>query len=428
MKRPRAAIFSRRHKETRPQNTADQPAVFGQEVELPSDPVGGVRCESQGSLPRRNEFSEQSVGIYHDYFAIRGGGERLVLTLARELQATLIYGYRSDKSFEVSAFPPDTRALAFPAALRREGVRSFALSSYFWGERTRARDYRVRIFSGVAAPFAAPPKGCGGVNIFYCHTPPRFLYDKRAHFLAQLGWPARILAPVALKVFGWAYRRAVERMDVIVTNSETTQARVAKYLGRDSAVVHPPIDTELFVWKGQGDYYLSTARLTSLKRVGQIVEAFLRMPHKKLIVASGGEDADLLRAKAASAPNIEFRGWVSDAEIRDLVGNSIATIYVPMDEDFGMSPVESMAAGKPVIGVAEGGLQETVLPNETGLLLNAGFTVNDLVDAVSALAPERALLMRRACEARALLFSKDKFINGIRRIIDDASRRPGDTA
>ena len=192
---------------------------------------------------------------------------------------------------------------------------------------------------------------------------------------------------------------------------------IADHLGRESVVVYPPCDTETFTWQGQQGYYLSTARLTPLKRVDRIVEAFLRMPDKKLVVASQGEEFDRLKLLAGDAKNITFLGWVSEADLRRLIGEAIATIYVPVNEDFGMSPVESMAAGKPCIGVAEGGLLETVLDGETGLLLRPDFTVDDLVEAVHRLNTGRAMSMRHACEARATLFRRRAFVQTMHEII-----------
>lgn len=363
------------------------------------------------------------VALFHDYFAIRGGGERLVLVLARELEGcTLVHGYRTPDSYDGEAFPERSVSLDLPLPFRRSGLRAMALAAAFTRRRRWAASVPVRIFSGVASPFATPEKGKGGVNIFYCHTPPRFLFDQRDHFLARQGAVRRLAAGVAMRRFEKGYREAVARMDVVVANSENTRARISRYLGRDSVVVPPPVDTDEFFWGGQGDYFLSTARLTPLKQVDRIVGAFLEMPDRKLVVVSGGEELEALKRRAAGAPNIAFRGWVDDAQLRALVGNAIATIYLPKDEDFGMSPVESMAAGKPVIGVAEGGLLETIVPNETGLLLPPDFSEGDLIDAVRQMTPERALAMRSACEARASLFTREKFMSAMRAVIEDALR------
>jgi glycosyltransferase involved in cell wall biosynthesis len=349
--------------------------------------------------------------IAHDYFAIRGGGERLVLTLAEAIGADVMYGYRTDESYDAAAFPDGSVDLALPGALRRPGIRAATLAMRFRLARGMAGQYGTRIYSGVAAPFAAPKHGQGR-NILYCHTPPRFLYDQKDHFADRAGRdPARRMA---LEQFRQGYEAAVERMDVIVANSKTVQERIATYLGRSSTLVYPPCDLQAFRWIEQGDYYLSTARLSPLKRVDKIVSAFCAMPDCKLVVASSGEDLERLKALAAGAPNIAFLGWVSEAQLTDLIGRAIATIYVPVDEDFGMSPVESMAAGKPVIGVAEGGLRETIVDGQTGILLKPNFTADDLAHAVSTLTPDKALDWRQTCEIRAEHFSRTRFVEGMR--------------
>ena len=219
--------------------------------------------------------------------------------------ATLVFGYRTEQSFGDEAFPDTSIDLSIPSFLRRFKLHLFSLCAGFALWRGRAGRFRQRIFSGVAAPFAAPRKG-NGLNVFYCHTPPRFLYDKRDYFQARFPAALKPLIALVLKVFAYLYRKTVDRMDLIITNSENTRSRIKTYLGRNSVVVYPPCDTARFQWLGQKDYYLSTARLTGLKRVDRIVDAFIAMPDKKLVVASGGEELEHLRQRAAHAPNIHF--------------------------------------------------------------------------------------------------------------------------
>lgn len=357
----------------------------------------------------------RSIIVAHDYFDIRGGGERLALTMAGALDSPMLCGFRSLQSYDAEMFPPVTIELGLPALLRKPGLRTAALAVRFAMEKRRLRSYRTRIFSGVSAAFAAEATS-DARNIYYCHTPPRFLYDQREHFSSMTaGSPMRRLA---LDQFRRRYEAAVGHMDLIVANSETVRDRIRTYLNRDAVVVYPPCNLESYHWLGQQDFYLSTARHSPLKRVDKIIEAFLMMPDKKLVIASGGEDFAALQQLAGDAPNITFLGWVDEEALQRLIGETIATIYVPVDEDFGMSPVESMAAGKPVIGVAEGGLRETILDGETGTLLPSNFVATDIIQAVRTLTPTRAAAMRRACVARAELFSQDRFIAGIRQLAE----------
>lgn len=356
----------------------------------------------------------EKMVVVHDYFGIRGGGERVALSLARNFDATLMFGYRTSETFDADMFSADIRDLGLPSIFQKPGLRAAALAMRFRASRRSVQKYRTRIFSGVSAPFAAPEAGSGR-NICYCHTPPRFLYDQKDHFSRLVrGGPMRTYA---LERFRKAYEAAFGRMDVVVANSQTVRERIQTFLGRDAVVVYPPCDTDAYKWLGQESFYLSTARLSPLKRVDRIVDAFIRMPDKRLVVASQGDDFEMLKRRAADAPNITFLGWVGEEKLRALIGQAIATLYIPIDEDFGISPVESMAAGKPVIGVAEGGLRETILHGETGLLLAPSFGVDQLVEAVEAMTPARALTMRLASEERSILFSKSQFIAGMDAVV-----------
>lgn len=353
--------------------------------------------------------------LLHDAFDFKGGGERLVLSLCRKLNLDLAYGQWCADSFDLSDLPGQTFDLNGYSSL--PGYRTVNRYRAFT-QRTRfLKDYRTVIYSGINAPLAVHNHSQGR-NIFYCHTPPRALYDLREYQMARLSVLRKILVAGYNAWFQPLYEEAVRHMDVIVANSRNTQDRLTQFLGLESVVVHPPCPTQWFQWKGQGDYYLSTARLEGVKRVGRVLEAFSGMPDKKLIVTSSGPEFLQLREKYKTYSNISFTGPVEEEELRNLIGNAIATLYIPVDEDFGMSPVESMAAGKPVIGVREGGLIETVLQNETGILLNADPSIEEIRQGVLDLSPGRALSMREACEAQAQKFDEKIFIRKMQSLIN----------
>jgi glycosyltransferase involved in cell wall biosynthesis len=273
------------------------------------------------------------------------------------------------------------------------------------------------LYSGFYAPFAVVNQEHGR-RVYYCNAPPRFAYDMRQFYLDQLPAPARPLAAGFFDHVRKNYEASIARMDTVIANSQNVRGRLQRFLGVDAHVVNPPIDTERFRWIESGDYFISLARLTAYKRVELVVRAFLRMPDRKLVVASGGPQEAFLRRLAAGAGNITFTGWTDDDRLRDLIGRARAAIYVPRDEDFGMSPVEAMSAGKPVIGVAEGGLLETVVDGETGFLVPAPPTVESVVDAVERMTAMRALEMRPACELRARHFSKARFLDNMRPFLE----------
>ena len=113
---------------------------------------------------------------------------------------------------------------------------------------------------------------------------------------------------------------------------------------------------------------------------------------------------------AAESKNIFFTGWTTEDELTKLIGNSISCIYIPFDEDFGMSAIESMSAGKPVIGVSEGGMIESVIDGSTGFLLPQNPRIEDICAVVRLMSAQLALSMRTRCEIRATDFSERRFV------------------
>ncbi len=354
--------------------------------------------------------------ILYDFLHCRGGAEQLTLDLLDTFPgADLWIGYRDRRWF------PD-------ACLANRRLRSLRLPARFLGGRTllgllgfrcatrRIRDYPWAIFSGSTALEAVHHRRRGR-NLYYCHTLPRFAYDLRAYYEARLPRWARPALRAVAAMMRYRYEQALGKMDLVIANSENVRGRLQRYLGQEARVIHPPCDVHGFGWRGQADYYLSTARLEPYKRVDLLIEAFRHLPRHRLRIASGGSDERRLRRLAAGADNIRFTGWLDAGALRDQVGNCIATLYIAEDEDFGMSPVESMAAGKPVIGVAEGGLLETVIDGTTGLLIAPRPDPDKIVHAVRALSAERASTMREACERRALDFTKAAFAEQMRQAV-----------
>ena len=347
--------------------------------------------------------------IFYDFMAVNGGAEKLTKTLLNYLPGTdlcagfvnwpafPVLGSQGGRVFDLRAFSnfPPWQILRVIWAFERLSPR---LDLYDWA-----------LFSGIYAPFAVRRRRRGR-NLLYCHTIPRFCFDLREHYMRKVPWIARPVLSALIAVVISKYTKALARMDVVVANSENVRNRLIRHFGRDAVVVHPPVDIRRFQWLGDRGYYISLARLEDFKRVDVVVRAFMLMPHRHLIVTSGGSELERLKQLAAGAANISFTGWVAEEELRVLVGNARAAVYVPMDEDFGMSPVEAMAAGKPVIGVAEGGLLETILDGETGLLIKDNLTPEKLRDAVEKLEGMNPQVMRKRCEQRAALFDESIFV------------------
>jgi glycosyltransferase involved in cell wall biosynthesis len=355
--------------------------------------------------------------ILHDYFIYKGGGERLVISLAKNLGADIATAFIAKDAFDPRESGINTIELYKEKAWSRlPGFRYLQVQFSFLFKIGFAKKYDVIIYSGdclIALTRLRDKK-----NIAYMHTPPRHLYDAYKERLKSYPLWKKIIFVPFVWLNRWRFSYLAKRLDVIVTNSKNTQTRIKEYLGFDSTVVYPPCNTLPFKNLGYGDYFFSWARLYSIKRVDKIVEAFIGMPDKKLIVASGGPELEKIKKMAQGHANITILGWIDDNQLLDYLGRCLATIYIPIREDFGMSAVESFASGKPVIGVAEGGLLEIIDNNKNGLLLQPNFSLEDMRTAVHELTPAQAQTMENACYETAKKFSEQAFIESMKKIIN----------
>lgn len=361
--------------------------------------------------------SPLSTLIVHDYCQAGGGAERLVSVLRQDLPRSALWTSGLYEGYLESGINGDTEVEVLGSSLRFLPRQARALISFLLLGR-RLPTAKNAIYSGIFAVLAAPAHSSRR-RICYCHTTPQFAYGQQEKYRRLVSPFLRPFFTCLVALYRWAYRRAMGRMDLIITNSRHIQQRIHKDLQMESRVIFPPIDVDLFKWIDQSDFYLSLGRLEPRKRVDLVVKAFLHMPDKKLIVASGGSQLEMIKQIAAGAPNISVLGWVDDRRLADLVGRAIACLYLPVNEDFGMSAVEAMAAGKPVIAVNEGGLAETVIDGTTGYLLPPSFEVKDICEAVRTLDNKAALEMRSACESRSRSFSRASFIAQIRSALDE---------
>jgi glycosyltransferase involved in cell wall biosynthesis len=339
----------------------------------------------------------------YDFLLANGGAEQLALTTVEAFPNLELHtGFINPGLFQENLAHTLTKPISHPA------LQAIRMLLAFRHQTSYLSNYETVIYSGSYAPVAVWNHPDGN-NIYYCHTPPRFVYDLKDYYLKQIPYWQRPVLHALIEYVRPRYEHALAQMDTLIANSQNVSQRLKDYLGVESTVIYPPVNTERYKWLSIGEYYLSTARLEPYKRVDLIVEAFVKMPDKQLVVTSGGSDLQRLKRIANHATNIHFTGWVSQQQLIDLVGRAIATIYLPMNEDFGISPVESMAAGKPVIGAAEGGLLETVIDGETGVLIRS---VNQLqiIEAINKLSSKHAQQMREACIHQAQQFTVKQFL------------------
>ena len=349
--------------------------------------------------------------ILHDTFLYKWGWERLMIMMQKALNCDLATWFISNWSFDLKAEWVNWKIYEISSEIFKKGFRHIKLKFAFLFKTKFLKNYDTVIFSWDCLSAVRNCKK-DAKKIYYCHTPPRYLYDLRQEYLKKVKWYLKPAFEILSFIFKRMYENDIKKMDLILTNSKNTHDRLKKFLGYESKILYPPVKLDEFKWISQWDYYLSFARLADAKRVDHIVEAFKKMPDKKLVVVYWENDPqkDKIFKLAKWYNNIEFKTFPGNVWFYECVWNCIATIYIPIDEDFWMSPIESMAAWKPVLWVNKWGLKETIIHKKTGYLIPEWWNPDDIIETITNfLTPEKCLEMRKDCEARAKDFSYEEF-------------------
>jgi glycosyltransferase involved in cell wall biosynthesis len=348
--------------------------------------------------------------IFHDFFDSIGGGEKVALAMARELNGDIItcnLNSRSVQKLDCGKVRfADLGATPMVSPIKH-------LDACYHFSRARFSDqYDFFIFSGNWAVFAAKHHQ---PNLYYCHTPTRAFYD--LHQSYKKSFPAverRAFSAYASFHRKWA-ERYVRHVNKIVVNSANVQERVSRYFGRQSVIIHPPIYTKNYRYKESGDFWLSVNRIYPHKRVELQLETFRQLPDEKLLIVGGiafGDRAEQYLEKISGSlpPNVQLLGNIPEKELIDLYSRCRGFIATSVNEDFGMAPVEAMASGKPVVAVNEGGFRESVVEG-TGRLVSAD--AGSLSKAVREIS-ESPESYRKACIRRAKEFDVRVFVKKIK--------------
>lgn len=354
------------------------------------------------------------IAVVHDYFLSKSGGDRLVLFLAEQLNADIVTWFATEKTFDLSHMR--VKKLGKPLLL--PGFRHFWQNILFRFGTKFLNQYDVVIFSGNSISAVSNVKG---KKIFYCHTPPRYAYDQLENYAKRFPAFMRPAFHLGIKIIQNSYKRNMDKMDVIVANSQAVAKRLKDYFNTTVPVIYPPCDlvTKIPLPRKPENYFISWARLEPMKRINILIEAFKKRPEKTLVIASTGSLKEQLEQQAKGYNNIKFVGLISDEELSQYLAGALASIYIPINEDFGMTPIESMVAGTPTIGVKEGGLLETIEHMKTGYLCPANPSVDDVLKAIDTFTPDISLAMEKNCKENAKKFSKEQFISEMKKIVEN---------
>jgi glycosyltransferase involved in cell wall biosynthesis len=323
--------------------------------------------------PGKQRKPDSRIAVFHDNFAQMGGAEKV---------AEEIYSLLPNATLHTTASVPEvlsnglrnakikTSWMQFLPGLRRH-FRHYFLFYPFAVESVDLSRYDL-IVSSCFGYAKGVRKRRDAVHVCYCHTPMRWVwryedYSARADF----GRIARTLLPLLLAVLKRWDLRASRQPDYFIANSHVVAERIKKFYGRESIVIPPPIDVSRFQNEITGeivcdDYYLILSRLVPYKRIDLAVKACAQLNRPLLII---GDGPDRARLESLAGPQVRFLGRQSDEAVARYAARCRALIF-PGEEDFGMTPLEVNAAGRPVIAFRGGGALETVVEGVTGVFFN----------------------------------------------------------
>ena len=346
------------------------------------------------------------VALVHDWLVSRGGAERVLKCLHEMWPEAPIYTL----VYDCEKAPEWTRECDIRTTYIQKwpGARSHhKLLLSFMPKAWEALD-----LTGYELVVSSCASCCKGVltrpdalHICYCHSPTSYVWDLYYDYFSSAGAVKRAFMPgIIHRIRQWDYL-AAQRVDVFIANSDYVGKRIKKYYDRESITIHPGVSIPSQVEHHKGGYYLTVSRFVRYKRIDLAIEACNQLGRRLIVVGSGGEEESKLRRMAG--PTIEFIGTVPDTELDRLYSNADAFLF-PGIEDFGLTPVEAMAHGTPVLAYAEGGALETVKEGISGYFF-ANQTVESLIDVIKKFEQNSNLVNYEAIREYGSSFSVDRF-------------------
>ena len=366
------------------------------------------------------------VAIVADWLTNMGGAEPVTLRLQSLFPGSPIYTsvYTPEKMPLFSRLDVRTTWMqkVLPAKLRNKHVLWPVLRAYAFPTLDLS-EYDVIISSSSAEAKAVRKTRAGQVHIAYVHTPIRYYwshYDefRREFNFGPLTWIIRPFIPMFVRLMRPKDLASVKGVDIFIANSEVTRERIKKYYGREAFVVHPPVEIDRFTPppRADRDGYVVWGRHVPYKRFDLAIQACNKLGRKLTVIGSG---PDTERLKKLAGPTISFPGRVSDEELVSIAQHSKAFLFAN-EEDFGISPVEAIAAGTPVIAYARGGALDYVVDGETGVLFQEQ-SVDSLAEAIERF--ETMKFSPATLHRRSKRFAPSLFDTKIRKIVADATRQ-----
>lgn len=352
------------------------------------------------------------VALVHDYLTRMGGAERVLLELSKMFPEAPIYTLLFDEQKMACWFPVERLHVSFLQKFPK-----------FWRLRpkyllpflpTAVESFDLREFDLVISSSSAFAKGIvtrpATTHISYCHNPARFLWDYSFEYLKEQNFGGlRLLSVKAFLNYLRLWDRAAsQRVDYFIANSGATASRIKKYYRQEAKVIYPPVQMSAVGFrmsdKIEGGYFLIVSQLTPYKKIDVAIEAFNKLELPLVIIGEGPQKEELQKIAKS---NISILGWQADETVADYYKNCTALIF-PGEDDFGITMVEAMSCGKPVLAYGAGGALEIVLPGVTGEFFDA-LVPEILADGVRRLCDNLPQYDRLVISQQAEKFSVERF-------------------
>ncbi len=345
--------------------------------------------------------------VFQSNLTLKGGAERVVFEIAKHYGARIYTAeYEKEKTF------PEFKELEVNIIGKKTGILGNGRAAQGFSYGTAFYNYDLKGDYDVINAHVAPSHWIRNKNervLWYCHTPLREIYDLYKFRMSMRSPLKRPLYAVGARFVRRMDRKVVHEVEMILANSENTNGRIKKYLGRDDAVVLPgAIDYREFVSGEYGKYFFYPSRFSPNKRQDFAIKAFeifkKRKKGYKLIIAGDlSQDKfyleyfDRVRSEAGRVGDVIIKKAITKKEMLELYQGCLAVLYPPINEDYGLVPLEAGAAEKPVIAVNEGGPRITVLDKKTGYLIS---DENEMAERMLELANDTGLAERMGREGR----------------------------
>jgi len=307
------------------------------------------------------------IALVHDFLVKLGGAERVLKTLSEIYPKAPIFTLFYDEQKVGSVFQKERVITSsfqnFPYFMRKR-YRLFSSKFPRLIEEFDFSDYDLVISSSTAMAHGIITP-VGTKHLSYCHSPMRYAWDWTHEYRRENGLNGlmSLFAGPLIKYLREWDQLASKRPDMYVANSNNVKERIKKYYKRDSEIVHPPIDVKMLrAGNTHENFFLIVSTLSPYKRVDLAVELFNKIGRRLVIIGDGKHRKYL---ESIAGDNIDFLGFKSDEVVRDYMQNCRALIF-PGEEDFGMTPLEAMASGKPVLAYGKGGCTESIISGKTG--------------------------------------------------------------